>query len=76
LFNKYGVDIAISGHTHQYCVYPPGAGEHNDPIFIGGGPADGKRTLIKVKADHRRLQLIMLDDSQKQVGEYLLTNKA
>ncbi|HTI94473.1 MAG TPA: metallophosphoesterase family protein [Puia sp.] len=76
LFNKYGVDIAISGHTHQYGVYPPVAGQHNYPIIIGGGPADGKRTLLKIKADHRQLQLTMLDDSQKQVGEYLLTNKA
>lgn len=72
LFNKYGVDMTISGHTHQYGVHPPVPGQHNYPIIIGGGPEEGKRTLIKVRADRRRLELTMLDDSQKKVGEYRL----
>ncbi|MBS1602665.1 MAG: metallophosphoesterase family protein [Bacteroidetes bacterium] len=75
LFNKYGVDIAISGHTHQYGVHPPVEGRHRYPIIIGGGPQDGKRTLIKVGADRQRLELTMLDDSGKKVGEYELRSR-
>lgn len=70
LFNKYGVDIAISGHTHQYGVHPPVAGQHNYPVIIGGGPKEGTRTLIKVEADAKRLLLTMLDDNKKEVGRY------
>jgi 3',5'-cyclic AMP phosphodiesterase CpdA len=70
LFNKYGVDITISGHTHQHGVHPPVAGQHNYPVIIGGGPKEGNRTLIKVEADARRLLLTMLDDGKKEVGRY------
>jgi predicted phosphodiesterase len=72
LFNKYKVDICISGHTHRYGVHPPVAGEHNYPIIIGGGPQDGKRTLIRVTADRKQLQLHMQDDAGKEVGSYTL----
>jgi predicted phosphodiesterase len=72
LFNKYGVDLAISGHTHKYGVHPPVAGEHNYAIVIGGGPKEGTRTLIKLQADAQRLHLSMLDDSKKEVGSYII----
>jgi predicted phosphodiesterase len=72
LFNKHGVDICISGHTHQYGVHPPVAGQHHYPVIIGGGPEPGKRTLIRLTADHRQLQLQMLDDGGKEVGRYVI----
>ncbi|NIG53128.1 metallophosphoesterase family protein [Chitinophaga sp. Cy-1792] len=70
LFNKYKIDMLICGHTHVYGVHPPEQGKHNYPLIIGGGPKDGKRTLIQVKADQKQLQLTMLDDSGNKVGEY------
>ncbi|TWI85024.1 purple acid phosphatase-like protein [Lacibacter cauensis] len=71
LLNQYKVDLVISGHTHKYGVYPPNAAHHY-PLVIGGGPKPGTRTLIKVKANMEELKLQMLDDSGKQVGEYIV----
>ncbi|WP_164972767.1 FN3 domain-containing metallophosphoesterase family protein [Lacibacter luteus] len=71
LFNQYKVDLVISGHTHKWGVYPPND-IHQYPLVIGGGPRTGARTLIKVKANMQQLKLQMLDDSGKQVGEYLI----
>ncbi|SHK91418.1 Purple acid Phosphatase, N-terminal domain [Chitinophaga jiangningensis] len=70
LFNKHKIDILICGHTHTYGVHPPETGKHNYPLIIGGGPKDGKRTLIKIKADQQKLVLTMLGDDGKVVGEY------
>lgn len=70
LFNKGKIDIAICGHTHQYGVFKPVEGQHNFPIVIGGGPRDGKRTLIKLHVNRKKLALAMLDDSGKIVGSY------
>ena len=75
LFNETGVDICISGHTHKYGVYPPEKSKHNYPIIIGGGPANGKRTIINLKADNENLKISMLDDQGKKVGTYKLTAK-
>jgi acid phosphatase type 7 len=72
LFNKFKVDLCISGHTHKHGVHPPVAGQHNYPIVIGGGPKEGARTLIKIKADKKNFSLQMLDDSGKEVGKYQL----
>lgn len=68
LFNRAGIDLLISGHTHVYGIHPPVAGVHNYPIVIGGGPRDGKRTLIRVEADHSAFRLTMTGDSGQTVG--------
>lgn len=73
LFDKYKVDLVIAGHTHKYGVHKPVAGNHKYPIIIGGGPRDGNRTLIKVKADQNNLKLRMLCDNDTEVGSYELT---
>ncbi|SHE71791.1 purple acid phosphatase family protein [Pedobacter caeni] len=72
LFNKYKIDLMICGHTHTYKVHPPEEG-HQFPIIIGGGPKDGKRTLIKLKANERKLHLSMLADNGQEVGNYELS---
>lgn len=71
IFAKYKVNMVISGHTHTFGVWPPSA-EHPYPIIIGGGPKNGNRTLIKVKADQKNLQLTMLKDDGTEVGKYSL----
>lgn len=68
LLNKAGIDLMISGHTHKHGMHPPVAGQHSFPIVIGGGPKDGQRTLINVKADRQALVLNMVDDQGKTVG--------
>lgn len=72
LFNKYEVDLLISGHTHQYGVHKPEPGKHNFPIIIGGGPRKGNRTLIKVKANEQTLHVQILRDDGAEVGTYTL----
>jgi hypothetical protein len=73
LFEKYKVDLVVSGHTHVYGVHPPVEGQHSYPIIIGGGPAPGTRTLIKINASNQQLKLQMLDDAGKEVGSYKIT---
>lgn len=75
LFNKYKIDLLISGHTHRYGVHEPEPGAHHFPIIIGGGPKNGNRTLIKVKADEKVLHLQMLRDDGAEVGKYRIPAK-
>lgn len=73
LFKKYKVDMVISGHTHKHGVWPPSE-EHPYPMVIGGGPAAGNRTLIKVQADAKTLNLSMLKDDGSEVGSYVINS--
>lgn len=75
LFNKHKVDMVISGHTHKFGVFAPEEGKHSYPIIIGGGPKDGNRTLIKVKANQQELSLKMLKDDGSEVGSYIVKRK-
>ncbi|TDE28221.1 MULTISPECIES: FN3 domain-containing metallophosphoesterase family protein [Flavobacterium] len=74
LFDRYKVDIVLSGHTHTYGVHPPTT-DHSYPIIIGGGPKEGNRTLIKVKADMKSLNVSMLKDDGTEVGKYFINSK-
>ena len=71
LFEKYKVDLVISGHTHRYGIHLPSE-EHSYPIAIGGGPKTGNRTITNLMANKDKLELRMIDDSGKQVGEYVI----
>lgn len=62
LMNKGQVDLVLSGHIHRSKVHEPAPGANSYPIITGGGPKDGGRTLIKVKADAHRLVVEILDD--------------
>ncbi|QNK64000.1 metallophosphoesterase family protein [Pedobacter sp. PAMC26386] len=75
IMNKGKVDLVLSGHTHEYKVHNPDKKLNNYPIIIGGGPKDGTRTLTKVTANKKQLQVSMLDDSGKEVGSYLISRK-
>ena len=67
ILNKAGIDLQISGHTHRYMTHESDK-DHNYPIVIGGGPLEGKRTLIKVAADQKVLKLKMIRDDGEVVG--------
>ncbi|PST84668.1 metallophosphoesterase [Pedobacter yulinensis] len=71
LFNKYKIDMLISGHTHRYGIHEPQEG-HNFPIVIGGGPQDGRRTLIRFNAAGRKLAVQMIRDDGQVVGNYAI----
>lgn len=68
ILNKAKVDLLVSGHTHIYGIHPKVEGQHDYPIVIGGGPKEGARTLIKVKADEASFALEMVNDSGQVVG--------
>lgn len=72
ILNKAKIDLLISGHTHRYGVHHKVEGQHNYPIVIGGGPQDGRRTIIKVHADQKSLKLDMIDDKGKLVGNVMI----
>ena len=71
LFEKYKIDLVISGHTHRHGVHKP-SNEHNYPIIIGGGPKVGNRTITNLKANSEKLEISMIDDSGKEVGKYVI----
>lgn len=70
LMNRGKVDLVLSGHTHRYKIHPPDKKLNNYPIIIGGGPRDGSRTLTKINATNKQIQVSMVDDSGKEVGSY------
>lgn len=71
LFEKYNVDLVISGHTHKYGVHKPND-LHSYPIIIGGGPKKGNRTITNLFASEEKLEIKIIDDSGQQVGEYVI----
>ncbi|GAB4016485.1 metallophosphoesterase [Spirosoma migulaei] len=75
LLNKAKIDLQISGHTHRYGTHDPDA-MHNYPIVIGGGPLEGNRTLIKLHATAKELNLKMIRDDGEVVGKYVIPKKA
>jgi hypothetical protein len=75
LLNKAKIDLQISGHTHRYGTHDPDA-THNYPIVIGGGPIEGNRTLIKLHATTKELNLKMIRDDGEVVGKYTIPKKA
>ncbi|GAB3914060.1 metallophosphoesterase [Larkinella knui] len=75
LLNKAKIDLQLSGHTHRYGTHDPDS-LHNYPIVIGGGPLEGNRTLIKLHATSKSLDLKMIRDDGEVVGKYTLPKKA
>ncbi|WP_207424358.1 purple acid phosphatase family protein [Desertivirga brevis] len=75
LFSKSRIDLMVCGHTHQYGVHQADPSTHNYPIVIGGGPKEGKRTLISVRADRKTLALRMVRDDGTEVGNLLLKSR-
>lgn len=75
IFEKAKVDLFIAGHTHRPGIHQPVAGQHSYPIVIGGGPKDGIRTIIKVKATEKDLNLVMIKDDGSEIGRVDLKSK-
>ena len=75
ILNDAKIDLHISGHTHRPAVLEPVAGEHDYPIFIGGGPQDGRYTVIRVEATNERLKVTMTKDGGEEIGAYEIKSK-
>lgn len=74
LFEKYKIDLFVAGHTHEYGMFEPNK-EHSYHFVIGGGPETGNRTLIRIDANSKVLNLQMLNDSGKEIGLFTLNSK-
>ena len=70
LMNKGKVDLVLSGHTHTHKIHLPVKDLNSYPIIIGGGPSTGKKTLTKVSATSKKLEVIMLNERGVEVGNY------
>jgi predicted phosphodiesterase len=74
LFEKYKIDLFVAGHTHEYGMFKPNK-DHSYHFVIGGGPETGIRTLIRIEANSKVLNLQMLNDSGKEIGLFTLNAK-
>ncbi|WP_409417077.1 metallophosphoesterase [Flavobacterium sp. PS2] len=74
LFEKYKIDLFVAGHTHEYGMFEPNK-DHSYHFVIGGGPETGIRTLIRIEANPKVLNLQMLNDSGKEIGLFQLNSK-
>lgn len=74
ILNKANIDLQISGHTHRYMTHEPDK-DHNYPIAIGGGPLAGARTLTKLYANQKELNLKMIRDDGEVVGQFNIPRK-
>ena len=75
IMNRGKVDLVLSGHTHEYKINKPAKNLNNYGIVIGGGPGQGTRTITRIKATRKEIQVSMLDDSGKEVGVYSVLKK-
>ncbi|MBF7090243.1 metallophosphoesterase [Flavobacterium sp. ALJ2] len=74
LFEKYKIDLFVAGHTHEYGMFEPNK-DHSYHFVIGGGPKTGTRTLIRIDANPKVLNLLMLNDSGTEIGLFTLNTK-
>jgi predicted phosphodiesterase len=74
IFDKYNIDMVISGHTHKYGIHRPQE-DHSYPIIIGGGPQEGNRTLLRLDAIANELKVVMKSDNGEIVGEHSVKRK-
>jgi len=74
LFEKYKIDLFIAGHTHRYGLYEPNQ-DHSYHFAIGGGPAKGTRTLTRIEATSKKMNLTMFKDDGTEAGQFNLNSK-
>jgi 3',5'-cyclic AMP phosphodiesterase CpdA len=55
-----GIDMMISGHTHNAAIIEPEPGRHSYPIIQGGGPKGPGRTIMRISVDDRGLEATVL----------------
>ncbi len=60
ILNQAGIDMMISGHTHNAAIIDAEPGRHSYPIVRGGGPKDQGRTLIRVEVKAKTLVAAIL----------------
>lgn len=75
MFEEHKIDLFIAGHTHRHGIHQPVGGKHAYPVVIGGGPKEGARTIMHVKADRKTLKLVMLKDDGTEAGKVELNAK-
>ena len=62
------MEVLYNGVNRHKFISSLAAGQHHYPIVIGGGPQEGDRTLIRVKANETALALERIGDAGHVVG--------
>ncbi len=72
LLVQAGVQLVISGHTHEPAWFPA---KSQAPYaqLVGGGPKPAAATLIQGHADQRELRLTLQNLDGKELGNYSIT---
>ncbi|MFD2036948.1 metallophosphoesterase family protein [Belliella marina] len=71
VFEKYGVDMVLSGHTHKHGFYAP-CEDHSYTLIIGGGPRKGSRTITQVYANQAGLHAKLIAEGGEVIGKTTL----
>jgi hypothetical protein len=70
------IDIALSGHTHEYNFLPANEAGNNYPVLIGGGNRVKDATAIVLSATEEQLCIKVLNAYGEVIGQYeKLANK-
>jgi len=69
LFNQYGIDLLISGHTLISGIHQPTT-EHLYPIVIGGGYSSGTKAILKISATKSNLDIQIINEEGAEIGTY------
>jgi Icc-related predicted phosphoesterase len=64
------IDVAISGHTHQYNFVPIKAAGNNYPVLIGGGLEVETATVMVLSATEKQLSIDVLNAKGEIVGKF------
>jgi len=73
MFNSYKIDMVIAGHTHVSGLHlATESTDYKYPILIGGGPAVGARSIIKLTATGSMLMVRLINDSGTTLDTYMI----
>lgn len=64
-----GLTAWFSGHTHHAEVMDPKPGQHDYPIFIGGGSKLAVATVTRIEADAKRMKVTILSADGAMLAE-------
>ncbi len=71
LFNRAGIDLMISAHTHRLSVHRPEKGKWNYPIVIGA-----PNTVLRGDVARNRLKLTVTEDDGTVRHEFEIVRRA
>ena len=79
ILDSVPIDLAISGHTHNYHSVPVNAAGNKYLVLIGGGPAPPKKNrpgvVMVLSANDEQLNVEVLNEAGATIGNYQILAK-